>query len=134
VPYSVAQHSIYVCDLLPDHLKLQGLLHDASEACLPDFTRPLKLMVPELKACERRVWAAIAEHFSLPPMLDPLVKEADNAALAAERRDIMAPPLCVHWPELPDPPTRRIEVYVSDWRIVRAKFLSRYRQIMDRGL
>src|SRR5574342_1090607 len=40
--YSVAQHSCLVSDLLPEKFKLDGLLHDASEAYLMDLARPVK--------------------------------------------------------------------------------------------
>lgn len=39
---SVAKHSIYVSKLLPDNLKLAGLLHDAHEAYTGDVTRQVK--------------------------------------------------------------------------------------------
>jgi len=41
--FSVAEHSIYVAD----NLKLEGLLHDASEAYLADLPRPVKIGLPE---------------------------------------------------------------------------------------
>ena len=37
---SVAEHSINVANLLPDHLKLHGLLHDGHESIMGDFTKP----------------------------------------------------------------------------------------------
>lgn len=41
-PYSVAQHSLHVCAMAPDNLKLEALLHDAAEAYCKDLTSPLK--------------------------------------------------------------------------------------------
>src|SRR5271156_4912831 len=38
--YSVAEHSRNVAKLVPAHMKLQALLHDASEAYLCDIARP----------------------------------------------------------------------------------------------
>ena len=35
--YSVAEHCIHVTNVLPPSLKLEGLLHDASEAYLADL-------------------------------------------------------------------------------------------------
>lgn len=44
-PLSVAHHSILVCKMAPEELKLEALLHDAEEAYYKDFTAPLKRML-----------------------------------------------------------------------------------------
>lgn len=94
-PYSVAQHSVLVSQLV--ELQLGGteeeakwaLLHDASEAYLKDIHRPLKLALGEAyRVLERRVMAVICERFELAPQEPPVVKSADNLALALERRDL----------------------------------------------
>lgn len=41
-PVSVAQHSVLVARALPNHMRIHGLLHDAAEAYMPDFARPVK--------------------------------------------------------------------------------------------
>jgi hypothetical protein len=84
-PYSVAAHSLLVSSLLPWHLRLQGLMHDAAEAYVGDLVSPVKEQVPEFKVLEKKVWRAVAERFDLPLVLDPLVKEADLFALRLER-------------------------------------------------
>lgn len=90
--YSVACHSMYVADLLPRRLAIEGLLHDASEAYCGDMIKSLKVLCPDYQAVEKRFEAAIRERFCLPAQQDAQdkleIKRADIAALLAERRDI----------------------------------------------
>lgn len=92
--YTVAQHSWLVADLLPDEHKLDGLMHDASEAYVNDLATPLKRNLPDYKVIEGRVWAAIRERFNLSddPAVEATVKRADLRLLLTERRDLMGPP------------------------------------------
>lgn len=87
--FSIAQHSLIVADLVPAHLRLAALLHDASEAYLGDVVKPLKALLPNFKEIERRVEDAIAERFSVDGFGDPLIKRADMISLATEKRDLM---------------------------------------------
>ena len=82
-PYSVAQHSLHVAELLPPDLRLEGLLHDAAEAYIGDMVGPLKQVMPEYKAVETRISAVVAEVFGLAYPEPAAVKQADLAVLAA---------------------------------------------------
>ena len=86
--YSVAQHSLAVSSLCPDEHKLQGLLHDATEAYLTDMPTPFKNCLPDYKAAEGRVWNAIAEKFGLPYTMHRSVKMADRMCLMAEADEL----------------------------------------------
>ena len=105
VPYSVAQHSLMVADLLPPPLAFYGLLHDATEAYVGDMVRPLKRGLPEYQRVEAEIWAAIVQKFRIETnpsftffdaagrvvTAEAKVKEADNVALMTERRDLLVP-------------------------------------------
>jgi len=90
--YSVAEHSVLCSYLVPQEMALTALMHDATEAYVCDIPRPLKPFLEGYAAIEQRVWEAIADRYSLPYQLPAEVKEADNAMLLAEQRDIMLPP------------------------------------------
>jgi hypothetical protein len=93
--YSVAQHSVLVSLVLPEELAFAGLLHDAAEAYAGDVVSPLKPSLGVVYAeIEQRLTIAIGQRFSVDPadFDHALVKQADMRALAAEARDIMAPP------------------------------------------
>jgi len=87
--YSVAQHSILVASMLPEHLKLVGLLHDAAEAYLGDIVQPLKQFLPEFERIEQRLMTVIGERLGIRLDHHQEVKHADLVALATEKRDLL---------------------------------------------
>lgn len=105
--YSVAEHSVIVAALVKALAKKQGstapneiamngailygLLHDAAEAYLVDIPRPMKPHLPEYVHAEDRAMAVILKKFNLEHMMwaSPLIKEADDRALAIEAKYLM---------------------------------------------
>lgn len=89
--YSVAQHSVMVCDLVPDELKWTALGHDFAEAYLGDIVSPLKALIPQYKEIEHRVEMALAKKFGFrtDDEAKAIIKKADLIALATEKRDLM---------------------------------------------
>lgn len=116
--YTVAQHCCLVSDHCSDEHKLEGLLHDASEAYTGDLIKPIKLQVPGWKKLEQRVDEAIRTKFGLPLTMTPAVKEQDYLAVATEHRDVQTVTGLVDWGVLPTPWPERIEA----WSIRRARF------------
>lgn len=83
--FSVAQHC-YNCQFLVSQKKyaLEALLHDASEAYLLDIPKPLKNLLPDYQAIERKVELLIAEKFKLEYPWPESVKFIDVAMLEME--------------------------------------------------
>jgi 5'-deoxynucleotidase YfbR-like HD superfamily hydrolase len=99
--YSVAQHSLIVASLVPPHLRLAALLHDAAEAYLGDMVKPLKVLLPAFALIEDQVSAIIAAAFDIDFSDYGPIKRADLIALATEKRDLM-PHSVERWAYLDD--------------------------------
>lgn len=95
--YSVARHSIEVAQVLPDELKLKGLLHDASEAYLTDVPSPFKSLLHGYRDLETKVSDAIFKRFGLPTGIPEEIHQADHYILLCE-----APRLGLTWASLED--------------------------------
>lgn len=87
---TVAEHSMYVADNLPEDIRLEGLMHDAAEAYTGDVPAPLKHLLGEsFKGIERRIETVIAERFGLQYPFDKRIKEMDSHALYCEAAHFM---------------------------------------------
>ena len=87
--YSVAEHSVYVSQLVPPELALDALMYDAAEAFICDMPKPLKEMLPDYQAIEKKVEFAIAEKFGLRWPMPREIKLADIQMLRAEQKQVM---------------------------------------------
>lgn len=91
--YSIAEHSIYVSQQVPLEDALEALMHDAAEAYITDFIRPLKydpaFSEPYAKI-ERLNELAIAQCFNLRFPFPPSVKIADDAVTVAEMQQAIS--------------------------------------------
>jgi hypothetical protein len=125
-PWSVAQHSLLVCQIAKeasptDHVAhLWALLHDAHEYATGDITSPMQraveLLLPTgwpnpIKAIQSALDQAIAHRFDIDwndvQAVKDLVRRADMIALATEKAQLM---VREPQPWIPLPPAHDIEL------------------------
>jgi hypothetical protein len=123
--YSVAQHSVLASHIVPRACALEALLHDAAEAYCKDMPRPLKEMLPDYRAIERRVEHAIRRRFGLRDDHAGDIKRADLILLATERRDLM-PDDATPWPIIEGIPPLPYKIVTVNPSSAQAKFLRRW--------
>lgn len=127
--YSIAQHSVFVSHFVPASQQLEALLHDASEAYMPDFPSPLKWYLlsqgfTQLKLIEKRVAKGIEKKFMLAPD-HAIIKHADTIALSTEHRDLMPIGGEADW--MGPPADEALEPVGPE--VAERMFLARYNQI-----
>jgi hypothetical protein len=86
--YSIAEHCVRVSYMVTRSSALAALLHDASEAYLLDFARPVKYH-PKMafyRAAEDKLQRMIFKRFGLDPDAPFAVHAADNRILGTEAR------------------------------------------------
>jgi hypothetical protein len=124
--YSVAEHSIHCSYLVPPEDALAALLHDAAEAYIGDVSKPLKSMLPDYQALEKRVESAVFAHFGLPAVLPESVKRADLMMLCMEQWDAMVN--IDNW-NIPDVGWPNVTIRFWSPVVAKVKFLRRYMQL-----
>src|SRR5208283_2029691 len=141
--YSVAEHSLYAAYLLrrePVDIQLQALLHDATEAYLPDLAPQIKVAIPQFKALEDRLWAAICLRFGIRVEKPFIIKAADIACLVPEFKQLLPPHrlptvdrhtqmLEEHYPQIIRE-ARTLKIRVLSQSKAERKFLETFRQLL----
>ena len=129
--FSVAQHSVMVSQML-EVMKASveeqyiGLMHDASEAYLPDVASPIKGHIPGYREIEQRLEKVIAGAFNFEFPHPKSIKVADAESFRHEYHQIMP---SLDWWE-GDPPKYNWGV-IEEWQpiIARERFLQRHRRL-----
>ena len=142
-PYSVAEHSLLVCEILEREggerdpsVLLAALMHDAHEAYTSDLSSPMKQVVGEAwRREEARVEYAVQERFGLVSVAAKhrhLVHWADMTALSTERAALM-PNTGPTWPVIRSHPPitwwdfdARAKFTWLDWR---SAFMDRWGEL-----
>lgn len=131
--YSVAQHSIGVAGIVPKHLALWGLMHDAAEAYLCDIPSPIKKdsRFEEYRKAEQRIMAKVCEKFGMDPYEPPYVKEADIKMFAIESCSLFPHHMVQEWEFFKEGkfPAERIETFLSPIE-ARNAFLTAFHKIV----
>ena len=126
--YSVAQHSCIVHDNAPDHLKLEGLLHDASEAYISDIPRPVKTIIPQIKELEHRIQMQVSQRFKFSFPYSNQIQLLDTQLMLAEAQQLFTQQVA-WWVDGLDP----LDVIVTPcWtpKLAKSEFLRRFDDIM----
>ena len=93
----MAEHCCRVSEILPDELKLAGLLHDAAEAYINDINGAYKHLLPLMVETEDKISAAIMHKFGVKECDYKAIKNADMILRATERRDLMTNGHDIYW-------------------------------------
>ena len=128
--YSVAEHSVIVSYLVPSRYAMTALLHDVSEAFVPDMPRPFKPLITGFEEYEDRIQEAVAACYGTVYPLPEEVKYIDKNIVRDEAEAFY-----------PDPPDW-IEFYESvaaplffnAWspKVAKAEFLDRFYYLRNR--
>jgi len=121
IPYSVAQHSVFVANEVEEsggnnHLTLLALLHDAAEVYTGDLPSPIKRIPelrPHIKALEAKLMGAVYTALQIAsPTEDEekIIKGADRIAQKIEANAFM-PSRGKNWPDMPEVSLERLQQF-----------------------
>jgi hypothetical protein len=95
--YSVAEHSVLLANLLSlkgasREVQFQGLMHDISEAFIPDIPRPFKAWIEGFTEYEDTLLKEASIHFDFAYPFDPRVKFLDRNIVRTEAEGLFPSP------------------------------------------
>ena len=128
---SVAQHSVMVSDQVSEKNVLCALLHDATEAYLPDIATPIKPHIPGFVGIEDRLYSVIALKFGLPDPIPEEVHKADKRMRATEDRDLMTQVPAVSGKSCSPSVYLPYRLRVIPWNMAQAELY--FREALDRA-
>lgn len=152
-PYSVAEHSVLVCDIvagmgLGPAAQRAALMHDAHECLCGDVASPIKWELGTAwMAFENPLALLMRKHYGLQAAYTgyrDAIKRADLIALATERRDLTRfdPTTNAPWSILDTPGAEVLPLEAVDlnstarratgWERHRDVFLERYQELTER--
>lgn len=138
VPYSVAQHSVLVMEEALNIFKstvptadrntlkkfaLQALLHDATEAYIPDMPSPIKQFLPDFKKMEKELQRHIFRYYEVPEEEHVIIKQVDRDIRIAEMWSMS------DWDEVDNRGPLDITITPWDSRVAYLKFKRVYEDI-----
>lgn len=140
--YSVAEHSLFVCDIMAEAgvrdpgALMAGLMHDAAEAYVQDLSPMMKRLIGDKWfEIEQRTEYAVLARFELLHQAEAWarqIKHADLTALSTERVQLL-PEAGPEWPTLKTHPPvtwKRFEDSAGfTWRDWRQAFLDRFAEL-----
>lgn len=125
--YSVAQHCCIIADAAPIEDKLEGLMHDSSEAFISDIPKPFKATFEGYLAKEKIFEEWLSRRFNYRYPYPCSVKKLDVKCLATEMRDLMKVSDETSLTEVPFPD--RIKPW--PWKKAKEEFLIRFYALSD---
>lgn len=133
-PISVAEHSVWVSNLVSQEHKLAGLMHDASEAYISDIASPFKPFLNNYKEIEDNIMKVIAKKYGFEYPLHPEVKDADMAQLKSEARTLFK--TYPDWADEERYDTVAIGINPQSWdyKVAEANFINQFNWIKKEGL
>lgn len=87
--YSVADHCEIMSRIVPQEFAYDALMHEIGETVCGDMPGPLKVLLPDFKALEKRCEAAGFLQYRVAMTDKVTVKKFDMVMLATEQRDLM---------------------------------------------
>lgn len=132
--YSVAEHSVIVSEIVEAMASrkyaLAALLHDISEAFVPDVPRPFKDLIAGFDDYEHRLLKAAAHTYKFRYPLHDTVKYVDKHIVRAEAEELYQKP-CPKWVKAYDsiPMANRLIEGLTPWE-ARQAFMVRFATLM----
>lgn len=87
--YSVAQHSLLCYMVAKEEEKYDALMHDASEAYLLDFPKPIKLEIAQYNDIEHNLMMVLSQKFNFNYPKSDEVERVDHYLLEWEWNSVM---------------------------------------------
>lgn len=98
--YSVAEHSVILSYHVPLEYRMTALLHDVSEAFVPDMPRPFKAQITGFDTYEEKIMRSVADHYGTYYPLPDVVQYVDKNIVRDEAENLYRNPPC--WLEFYD--------------------------------